>query len=295
VLGGEMIKIKNVQSIICFVIIVIFANHAWAADWISYASSSAGDMYYDKSSIKKVNTSIIPVWTKTILSEEAKTKYFSLLKGIDKAPGNPSLLSYYLEFLEIDCVNKKIINISVTIYDEKSSVLYASPKVETGEWNDILPNSYGEILKNIACEESVTPEKVMIAASAVTGKNIVQVSSKQNEKKYSTAEEDIRNLVLKWVASWESGDMGTYQSCYASDFQSKGMNLDDWIFYKTNVFQKSKNINISIDDLQISVKGNIVTAVFTQTYSSSLFKDKGKKTLELKKIDNQWKIYKEIM
>jgi ketosteroid isomerase-like protein len=285
-----MIKIKSVQSIICLVIIIILANHAWAADWIFYASSPVGDMYYDKSGIKKVNTSIIPLWTKTILSDDAKTKYFSLLKNIDKAPGNPSILSYYLEFLEIDCVNKKIINISVTIYDEKSNVLYSSPKVETGEWNDILPNSYGEILKNMACEEPVTPKKV-----AVTGSNITPVNSKQNEKKYSPAGEDVRNLVLKWAASWESGDMKTYRSYYASDFQSKGMNLNDWVLHKTNVFQKSKNINISIDDLQILEEGNSVTAVFTQTYSSSILQDKGKKTLELRKIDNQWKIYREIM
>jgi hypothetical protein len=73
------------------------------------------------------------------------------------------------------------------------------------------------------------------------------------------------------------------------------MNLNEWISYKTNVLQKSKNINISIDDLQISVDENKATAVFTQSYSSSILHDKGKKTLELRKIGNQWKIYKEIM
>ncbi|KUG22177.1 hypothetical protein ASZ90_008042 [hydrocarbon metagenome] len=36
-------------------------------------------------------------------------------------------------------------------------------------------------------------------------------------------------------------------------------------------------------------------ARFTQTYSSSILKDKGTKTLELKKIKNEWKIYREIM
>ena len=77
--------------------------------------------------------------------------------------------------------------------------------------------------------------------------------------------------------------MKTYRSCYASDFQSKGMNLNNWISYKTNVRQKSKNINISIDDLQISADENNAMAIFTQSYSSSILKDKGKKTLELKK------------
>jgi hypothetical protein len=89
--------------------------------------------------------------------------------------------------------------------------------------------------------------------------------------------------------------MKTYRSSYASNFQSKGMNLNEWISYKSAVRQKSKNINISIDDLKITEEGNSATAVFIQSYSSSILKDKGKKTLELRKIDNQWKIYKEIM
>ena len=89
--------------------------------------------------------------------------------------------------------------------------------------------------------------------------------------------------------------MKTYRSCYASDFQSKGMNLDAWVSHKTNVYQKSKNINVSIDNLQISADENNVTVEFIQHYSSSIFKYSGKKKLELRKINDKWKIYREIM
>ena len=159
-------KAKNVQSIICLVVFFLFANQVWAAEWIYYGSTSAGDVYYDKSSIKEVNKSIIPVWTKNILSEEAKTKYFSILKGMDKAPDNPSLLSYYIELLEIDCVNEKIKDTSVTIYDEKGNVIYSSPKSQSGEWNDIFPISVGEKLKNKVCEELATPKEAVVAPKA---------------------------------------------------------------------------------------------------------------------------------
>jgi hypothetical protein len=133
-----------------------------------------------------------------------------------------------------------------------------------------------------------------VAASTVTDDNFAQVNSKQSEIK-SPPDEDVRKFVLKWAASWESGDMKTYRGSYASNFQSRGMNLNEWITFKTNVHQKSKNVNIKIDDLQISEKGNSATAVFTQSYSSSILKDKGKKTLDLKKVGNEWKIYREIM
>jgi len=133
-----------------------------------------------------------------------------------------------------------------------------------------------------------------VAEDAKAAENLAQANSKKNDTR-SIPEQDVRNLLLKWAASWESGDMKTYRDSYASDFKSKEMNLNEWISYKTNVREKSKNINIRIDDLQISVKGNIATAVFTQSYSSSILKDKGKKTLELRKINDVWKIYKEII
>ena len=156
-------KAKNVQSIICLVIFFLLANQAWTADWIYYDTADFGDSYYDKNSIKKIKESIISVWTKNILSEEAKTKYFSILKEIHKAPDNPSMLCYYTKLLEIDCVNEKIKDTSVTIYDEKGDVIYSSPKGESGKWNDIIPISVGERLKNIVCKEPTTPEEAVVA------------------------------------------------------------------------------------------------------------------------------------
>lgn len=111
----------------------------------------------------------------------------------------------------------------------------------------------------------------------------------------SLATDDVKEVVAKWLNSWRSGDMETYQSCYASDFKAKGMDLDGWIKYKKNVRKRSKDITIDIDKLKISVKDDSAMATFNQSYSSSILKDKGKKTLELKKINNQWKIYREVM
>ena len=134
-------------------------------------------------------------------------------------------------------------------------------------------------------EVAAAPPVVVISAP---------VENTQSETK-STLQEDIQNLVTKWLNSWRTGDMETYRSCYASDFHSKGKDLDDWIIYKTNVRKRSKNITINIDSLQVSVEGGNTMVTFTQSYSSSILKDKGKKTLELKKINNQWKIYREVM
>jgi ketosteroid isomerase-like protein len=171
------------------------------------------------------------------------------------------------------------------IKPEKEAV--AATKVEE-------PVTSKEVVVTPKVEEPVTPKEAVVAAPAVTDKNPAQVNNKQIEKK-TIPKEAVRDLLTKWLTSWKSGDMKTYRSCYASDFQSKGMNLDAWVSHKTNVYQKSKNINVSIDNLQISADENFAAIIFTQHYSSSILKDSGKKTLELRKINDEWKIYREIM
>jgi hypothetical protein len=429
-------KIKNVQSIVFLVIFFLFSNQAWAVDWIYFDTAAVGDVYYDKSSIKKVSENIISIRNKDILSDQAKRKYFSLLKEIHKAPKNPSMLNYYTKLMEIDCANKKIKDISVIFYNEKGKVIYASPKNESGEWNDILPNTVGEKLINIVSCEAVTPAvtqneaavpkeepatpaadvkakepeasnvtvtaapapvetatsaaagataaataasapvetmasttaaasaetptsatlpasneapvetsapaptvapasvetaastsatapaeatasaptaasvetaapvptaasiaapaPVETATPAVTDNNLDQVKDKQIEAK-STSEEAVRNLLTKWLDSWKSGDMKTYRSCYESNFKSEVTYANASVYYKPNVPRKSKKIDISIDKLQISADENMATAVFTQYYNSSLLKYSGKKKLELRKINDEWKIFREIM
>jgi murein L,D-transpeptidase YafK len=131
-------------------------------------------------------------------------------------------------------------------------------------------------------------------APAVANKQLAQVNNKQKEIK-SVPKEDIRNLVKKWATSWQAGNMKTYRRCYASNFHSKEMDLDAWVSHKADVRQKSKNINIRIDNLQISANGNIATAEFTQNYSSSILSSKSRKKLELRKISGEWKIYREII
>jgi hypothetical protein len=281
-------KIKNVQGIIFLVFFSLFANQTWAEEWIYYGSSSTRDKYYDKSSI------IISVWTQEIFNQDGKKEAFSFLESVGKAPDRADMISHVFMLKEIDCLNKKIKDISTIIYDENNNVLYSSLKGEADKWDDIIPNSGGEKLKNTVCEERVTTDESIIAASSVTDKNLSQVNSKQNKTKY--IQEAIRNLLIKWLNSWKSGDMETYRSCYTSDFQSKRMNLDDWVSRKNQIHQKSKNKNINVDKLQISASENNATAVFTQSYSSSIFEYySGTKKLELRKINNEWKIYREIM
>lgn len=287
-------KTNNIKGIICLTVYFLFAHQALAADWVYFASNSVRDSYYDKSNIIKVDKNIIRVWTKQILSEKGKVKTLPNLKSKGTESGNLDLISYILKLSEIDCANKKIKDSSVTFYDEKSNLLYSSPQKEIGNWDDIIPHSIAEKLKNILCDGPVVSNDDSATVVAVNNKYPVQVSSSQNDPQH-ISEEDIRALVNKWLVSWQSGDMENYRSCYDEHFESKNMRLDEWIAYKSSVRNKSKNITIRIDDLKISANGDSGTVEFVQTYVSSILKDKGNKTLKLKKVGNEWKIYGEIM
>jgi outer membrane protein len=156
--------------------------------------------------------------------------------------------------------------------------------LKTNEENHQANNNSTENNKKSASE-------AMVVLPAATEKPVF-VSNEQNATK-PVSEDDVRNLVNQWLTSWQSGDMETYQRCYAADFQSKGMTLADWTAYKVRVRKSSKTIKISIDNLQISKDANAATAVFNQYYKSVIHKDKVKKTLKLRKVNSDWKIYEE--
>lgn len=111
----------------------------------------------------------------------------------------------------------------------------------------------------------------------------------------TSSNEAVQTLIAKWIDGWKSGNMTVYRSCYAPDFRSQGMNLKEWVNHKIEVRNHSKNINIRIDNLKITESSNRLTATFTQYYNSNLLKSKGRKKLDLKKINGKWKIYQETM
>jgi hypothetical protein len=161
-------------------------------------------------------------------------------------------------------------------------------------------NNKWYVIDDIASLPAVEKKPATLSASVANNTKSVPVVStaapiSQSESSANNPNESVKKLLVKWVASWKSGDMKTYRSCYAANFKSKGMNLNDWTAYKAELHRRNRNINIRIDNTHITISGNDASATFTQTYTSSGLKSKGMKKLELKKIDGEWKIYRENM
>jgi ketosteroid isomerase-like protein len=243
---------------------------------------AGGAIPYIDQSIAGFSSGTFDIVVEDKFDEDMKS-FISEYPALQKVKVEKSILPQWIRPEKVAVVAPKVEE-PVTL---KEAVVVA-PKVE----EPVSPKVAVVVAPKV--EEPVALKEAVVAAPAVTDKNLAQVNNKQFEKE-AIPKEAVRNLVNKWLTSWKSGDMKTYRSCYTSDFQSKGMNLDAWVSHKTNVHQKSKKINISIDKLQISADENIATAVFTQHYSSAILKYSGKKKLELRKINDEWKIYREIM
>lgn len=146
-------KVKNIQSLVCLVFFILFANQVWAVEWVLYEKSSTGDEYYDKNSIKEVKNNIVRVWTKKIYNDAGKIKKYSVLKDMDKAPVNPYLLSHEVTTVEIDCLNQKVKVSSERVCDKRGGII-ASDLQFPNKWKNIILKSSTEKLKNQVCAPS---------------------------------------------------------------------------------------------------------------------------------------------
>ena len=251
--------------------------------WVpqSYVSPS-------KNELERILTS----WNEAFIEKDIKTIDSLYLQGSEIKGKRREELNNKVKYLKN--INKHFTlqprDISILLEDNNAVIIF--DQIFAVDSSNYFQGFYNKlILEKINNKWYVVDDATKPAA---TNKNLAQVSSKQNETR-SIPKEAVRNLLTKWVASWKSGDMKTYRSCYASNFQSKEMDLNAWISHKAAVRQNSKNINIRIDNLQISAGVNTAVAVFTQYYNSSILNSKSKKKLELRKISNEWKIYQEII
>lgn len=237
-------------------------------------------------------------------------------RAIDRNPDDSSLFyNRGLAYYGLEEYSKSLADYTTALnknpdkeaYDDFVKYFPQKRDSDTGNIRDEIAQTFEDKLgltKKVAAPVAAAPADVISSVDVPPSEtappvvpDVASVSPSQIEDNQTktTSKEEVQIAVYKWLTSWRSGDMNTYRGSYDENFKSKNMKLDQWVAYKTNVRNRSKNINIDIDNLNISTDGDNATAAFTQTYSSSIFKDKGEKTLELKKVGNEWKIVKEMM
>ena len=102
--------------------------------------------------------------------------------------------------------------------------------------------------------------------------------------------------VQNWVAAWSSKDLKAYFNAYGRDFDpAGGASRSAWEAERRSRIEGKSKISVRLEGLQVVVNGNKATAKFRQDYRANGIAISSRKTLDLVKVGNSWKIVREAV
>ncbi len=106
------------------------------------------------------------------------------------------------------------------------------------------------------------------------------------------SDEEIIALVQDWALAWQNRDVEKYFAFYHPDFyyEDKNMFLKNFENYRAPLIRKAAVLEVAVSDFKISRNGPAIAVSFRQDYRSDDWRDRGLKTLTLKKDRSRWKI-----
>jgi tetratricopeptide (TPR) repeat protein len=110
------------------------------------------------------------------------------------------------------------------------------------------------------------------------------------------ATREAETAVQNWVAAWSSKDLKGYFSAYSKDFTpSGGGSHSAWEAERRSRIEGKSKISVRLEGLQVVVNGSKATAKFRQDYHANGIAISSRKTLELSKQNDGWKITREAI
>jgi Flp pilus assembly protein TadD/ketosteroid isomerase-like protein len=105
---------------------------------------------------------------------------------------------------------------------------------------------------------------------------------------------EVTRAIDLWAAAWSRKDIKTYLGAYARDFKTPaGESRTTWDAERQKRIEKPGAIQVSYENLRVSVDGDTATAKFRQHYKSATLKTSSNKVLQLGKRDGKWQILQE--
>ncbi len=109
-----------------------------------------------------------------------------------------------------------------------------------------------------------------------------------------TATAAIESAVQAWAAAWSRQDVAAYLAHYSADFKpSTGIALEQWKTDRDTRIKVPKSILIELMKIEVKVNGDSATASFKQHYKSERLDGWTRKTLQLRRETDVWRIVDE--
>ena len=121
-----------------------------------------------------------------------------------------------------------------------------------------------------------------------------QATSAAEPKQNANGEAEVENAIRDWAKAWSGKNVKAYLAAYAPDFKTPGGETRSaWEAGRTRRIDKPGPIQITIENMQITVEGDAAKAKFRQLYKSGKFKSTATKSLVLVKRGGKWLIQQE--
>ncbi|HET7775523.1 MAG TPA: tetratricopeptide repeat protein [Azospira sp.] len=104
----------------------------------------------------------------------------------------------------------------------------------------------------------------------------------------------VTKAVQSWAAAWSRKDVKGYLSFYGADFQVPGGgSRKAWENERASRIDKPGKLQVTVDDIKVSLNGDKATVRFKQNYTSATLKSSAGKTLVMQRSGGKWLIQQE--
>lgn len=109
----------------------------------------------------------------------------------------------------------------------------------------------------------------------------------------AAATQTVAQRLDDWASSWRAKDIERYLTFYSKGFAPARSTHAKWEADRRRLVGKPGPIDLKLDDVKTTAKGETVQTAFTQTYTSANYKDRSAKLLTWRQESSQWVIVKE--
>lgn len=110
----------------------------------------------------------------------------------------------------------------------------------------------------------------------------------------TASEAEISKALQDWASDWSRKNVKGYLSHYAANFQTpNGMARKAWEAERSQRIDKPGKLQVSVDDIKVSIDGDKATVRFRQHYTSATLKSSAGKTVVFVKTGGKWLIQQE--
>jgi tetratricopeptide (TPR) repeat protein len=209
----------------------------------------------------------------------------------------------YDKALQIDSSNSSAQNKLALIRDLMSTASRpgktGKPGLTVADVRPIEPIKIAEAPKQAPLPPTAASAAPAVAAPAVAAPTPAPAATpaKPAEAPKTAATDanaEIAGAIDLWAAAWSRKDVKAYLAAYARDFKTPaGESRATWDAERQKRIAKPGAIQVSYENLRITVDGDSATVKFRQHYKSASLKTSSNKVLLMGRRDGKWRILQE--